>query len=215
MIFANSGSIISLFKTINNSKIEYVLLRNINKELPSNLQAGKDIDILVRISSRTQLLKILNFENFSRIRHPHNNNIYLYGIRKFEFYKKNNLYLDICYELCCRSLNKGEWVPLDHKIQKSIWANKRFTKETHNFQYWTLGFEDEFVSLVTRAIFDKRVFSNNYVKRINYLLKKINKEAVIDKFQTVFFKFAPILFELIVLEDFDTIINNYLEFKEY
>ena len=78
-----------------------------------------------------------------------------------------------------------------------------------------MSYEDEFVSLVARSIFDKKEFQSGYVKRIDELSSIIEKLNVIEKLNMVFFKFTPFLMDYIDNKDYENIMKNYLEFKEY
>ncbi len=141
----------------------------------------------------------------------------MYGVDRFEFKynNNNNILFDLNFQIAVRSLDAGQWIPLDQSIQKSAWKNRRFEQLNEDFGYWTLSYEDEFVSLVARSIFDKNEFQSGYVKRIDELSSIIEKLNVIEKLNTVFFKFTPFLMDYIVNKDYENIIKNYLEFKEY
>ena len=41
-----SKYILDFFKTLNKENVQYMLIKNIGKELPHNLKDGKDIDII-------------------------------------------------------------------------------------------------------------------------------------------------------------------------
>ena len=98
---------------------------------------------------------------------------------------------------------------MDQSIQESAWKNKRLENLNDSLSYWTFGYEDEFVCLVARSIFDKNKFELNYIERINKILNLINKDDVIFKLNKVFFKFTPSLIKLIEDQKFNKIINNY------
>jgi hypothetical protein len=49
--------ITSFFSILNENNIEYILLRNIDSELPRNLSKKKDIDIIVKIEDKHKLEK--------------------------------------------------------------------------------------------------------------------------------------------------------------
>jgi len=215
-MYINSKAIIDIFKKLNESDIEYLLIRNINNELPYRLKKSKDIDILVSYEQKKKLYNFFQNNGFKKVPHPHRNNIYLYGAKKFEFLKnKDGLIFDLNYQLMCRSLNRGEWMPLDKKIQQSAWENKRFEKIDENFGYWTLSYNDEFITLIVRSIFDKREFQEGYIKRIEVLKDKIDLKDVKEKMKLVFFKFTPYLLEMIKNKDYENIVKNYIKFKEY
>ena len=116
--------------------------------------------------------------------------------------------------MVCKSLNAGEWIPLDKKIQHSAWTNKKFYKSV-DFKYWGLSEDDEFIMLIVRSIFDKKKFISGYIERIQSLYQYINISFVIEKLELVFFKFSTRLFEKLEKKEYETIINEYIEFRDY
>lgn len=215
MKFVKSTSILDFFDKVNASKIDYILVRNINNELPYALKIGKDIDLLVKYNDRKKITQFLTENHYKKINHPHKNGIFLYGVKPFEmFINSDNVLIDLNYQLTCRSLNAGEWLPLDQKIQVSAWKNRFFIKN-NGLHCFRLGVDDEFVTLVARAIFDKGIFQTTYINEINEYLEKINKQNVIAKLELIFFKYTPLLLEQIQNNEYGSIIENYLSFKEY
>lgn len=215
MSYVNPNSIIDLFNKLNASGFEYILIRNINNELPGSLKTGKDIDLLIHFNERRKFINFLKANGFKRISHPHQHDRFLYGVKIFEFFvNKDNVLLDLNYQLACRSLNAGEWIPLDHKIQNSAWENKVINK-IDNFTYYSLGLEDEFVALVTRSVFDKKEFENGYMERIDELMKLIDVNEVMAKLQLIFFKFASVLLTMLKKRQYKVILDTYLSFSEY
>jgi len=209
-----SDKILNIFQLLNERKVEYLLMRNINNELPYHLEIGKDIDILVK--DRNKMVEILKECKFNKISHPHENNIFLYGVQKFEFYKNNeNILFDLNFQIVVRSLDAGQWIPLDQAIQESAWQNKRFERAGGGLEYWTLSYEDEFVALIARSVFDKKEFQAGYVSRLDELLPMVNKDNVLKKLQFIFFKYAPLLLYQIEQQNYPDIVINYLKFKEY
>jgi len=216
MNFINKNSIVNFFHLINESKIDYILIRNISNELPDFLEEGKDIDLLINNKDQEKVHFFLQKNRFKKIPHPHRNNVFLYGVNKFNFYKNTDkVILDLNYQLACRSTDAGQWIPLDQIIQQSAWRNKQFISINKDFGYWALSFEDEFITLITRSVFDKNEFNQPYVKRIQELYQLININDVALKLELIFFKFTPYLLDLIAQDKYDVIINDYLTFKEY
>lgn len=215
MSCVNPKAIIDFFDNINMSSLNYILIRNINNELPSGLAIGKDIDLLVHYNERTKFINFLIENGFKNIRHPLFNDIFLYGVNKFElFVNKDNVLLDLNYQLACRSLNANEWIPLDSKIQDNAWRNKIIYKSSQ-ISYYSLNAEDEFIVLVTRSIFDKREFQKGYIERIDELINFIDLDDVIDKLQLIFFKFVPVLISMLKKRQYNTILDRYISFSEY
>ncbi len=216
MSLIKSEELINIFTLLNEQKLNYILMRNINNELPSKLEVKKDIDILVKYDDKINFLNFFKKNNFQQIAHPHKDNIFLYGVNKFEFFiNSHNILFDLNFQIAVRSLDAGQWIPLDQSIQESAWTNRRFEQLSEGFGYWTLCYEDEFISLVARSIFDKKEFQSGYIKRIKELVGLIDKEDVVEKLNMVFFKFTPYLMDYINQNDYENIIKNYLEFKEY
>ena len=215
MNLVNSNEIINTFELLNKNSIKYILLRNINNELPSKLEMGKDIDILIDKKDENKIVSFFKKNGYVSIPHPFKNDIFLYGVDRFEFKYNNNILFDLNFQIAVRSLDAGQWIPLDRKIQESAWDNRRFEQITEKFGYWALSFEDEFICLVARSIFDKKEFQSGYVKRIEELKSKINIIDVEEKLKLIFFKYTPNLFKQINNKDYKNIIKNYLQFNEY
>ena len=218
MKFIESNEIKKIFNLINKSKLNYILMWNINSELPSALKVGKDIDILIKKQDEKKFINFFKNNNYQQTNHPFKFDIFLYGVDKFEF-KYNNFYnnidFDINFKIVVRSLDAGQFIPLDQSIQKSAWQNRRFEKISEDFGYWTLSYEDEFVCLVARSIFDKKEFKNGHIKRINKLIKLVDRNIVLEKLKKVFFRYTSNLFKSLENQNYEVIIDNYLQFREY
>tara|TARA_B110000037_G_C17110028_1_gene501479 strand:+ start:1026 stop:1682 length:657 start_codon:yes stop_codon:yes gene_type:complete len=213
--YVNHEQIIELFAFLKHQEIEFILLRNINDELPYKLQKTKDIDILVNPIHKSKLKKVLNLDGWLNIWHPWdfgNNFKFLYSMDKFLMFKKGDIHLDICFQISCRSFNDREWFPLDESIQISSFKNKRHVNSIWSYE---LSFEDELIHLITRCIFDKICFNDGYINKIEILLKKIDLELFKIKCNKVFFKFSTVLVKLIIDKKYDDIRSKYLTFKDY
>jgi hypothetical protein len=197
--------------------LRYILIRNINHELPSNLKLGKDIDILVDKSDLKNWARFFNHNEYRITPHPHAANIFLYGVDKFQMYanKANSVLFDLHFQLVVRSLDAGQWIPLDETIQRSAWENMRFYRDETGLMYWTLGFEDELVALIARSVFDKRRFEEGYTQRIGELFTLTDTFAMLERLEKVFFKFTPFLWCLLETKQYDEIVKKHLEFRGY
>ncbi|HRZ40282.1 MAG TPA: nucleotidyltransferase family protein, partial [Candidatus Omnitrophota bacterium] len=214
MIFIEASKIISIFKALNDSGLEYVLMRNINDELPACLKAGKDIDLLIRKKDYGSFKSFFREHGYKRIRHPSSKDTFLYGVDRFEFQyqRASGIIFDLNFQLAVRSLDDGQWIPLHQSVQEAAWENRRLHRSNEQFSYWTLGHADEFVTLVARAVFDKRRFEHGYVQRLKTLLSKVDKSDVEQKLKKVFFAYTPYLLRSMEKGDFENIINGHLSF---
>jgi len=218
MSIVEKGELINIFSQLNESGLEYILIRNINDELPGQLTVGKDIDILINKKDERKLADFFHLHSYKTIDHPFRYDVFLYGVDRFEFKYlnlTNNILIDFNFQLAVRSLDAGQWIPLDQVIQDSGWQNKRFEERADGFGYWALGYDDEFICLVARSIFDKREFESGYINRINEVFPLIDQQEVEEKLRLVFFKFTSTLMDMIREKRYDTIIKDYLQFKEY
>ena len=217
MKYYSEADIIHFFNALNKSALNYILLRNIGNELPAELLIGKDIDLLIKKTDEEKFIALLTELSFKQMPHPHQNDVFLYGIDRFEKYlnKVNGLMIDLNFQLCVRSLDQGQWIPLDIMIQESAWNSKIFDADSYAFPCWTLSVEDEFITLIARSIFDKKDFSESYRARITALLPKVNLEEVENKMRLVFFKYTPYLLDQVKKKEYSSIIKNYLAFTNY
>ena len=194
--------IISLFRLMRANSLDVIVLRNLGGELPYLLSDGKDIDILVRDNGRVENF-LLN-HGFVKLRHPCEKNIFLYELKPFTYFynDKSKIYLDLHYQLCCRSLNAGEWIPLDIQIQTSAWLNK-LEIQIGELIYESLENVDELIGLITRCIFDKKQFTDLYKARIHELMQLVSHDRLKKKLELIFFKFYPILLKKLHKSEFD------------
>lgn len=214
--FIRGSDVCELFNMLRMSEVKYLLLRNIDNELPDRLSLNKDIDILVHPSQVSTAHRVFSSFGWKNVRHPWNfgsNFIFLYSMTPFRMYSKNRLNVDVSYELCCRSPNKGEWTPLDLSIQNYAWKNIRV--EPNTVWKYRLKYEEELLHLLTRCIFDKKQFQIGYQKQIEALLSKMRIERFRHQLELVFFKFAPFLEELVLSKQYDKICREYLKFSDY
>lgn len=216
MRLVDKEAIISIFQKMEDEGLRYILIRNINHELPSNLEVGKDIDILVKKSDSRAWDEFLRKNGYYVIPHPFASDVFLYGVDRFVQYKNtSNVLIDLNFQLAVRSLDAGQWIPLDEAIQRSAWENMRFYRDETGLMYWTLGFEDELVALIARSVFDKRRFEEGYVQRIGELFTLTDTTTVLEKLEKVFFKFTPFLWSLLETKQYDEIVKKHLEFRGY
>lgn len=215
MQFHDGTAIQNLFTQLNEQEVEYILIRNINRELPSRLGYGKDIDILARHGQRAIVFSVLGKLGYRIAPHPHRRDTYLYNTNRFDFFRnKQGVIIDVHYHLMCRSLDAGQWIPLDAFIQSSAWANKRLVSAS-DLSHWSLGYEDELVALIVRSIFDKQVFQDGYIHQIENIIGFSNRDELYKRLKLVFFAYTDSLMAQIESHNYDSIRTNYLQFSNY
>lgn len=208
---------IDFFEQINKSGVNYILIKNICDELPSHLIVGKDIDIIVDYSDYRKYHAFM--KTIGRlIEHPYsiqNGWNKLYELPEFEMWRLFNgeeLYVDVTFKLCCKSIMPMLWLPLDRCIQEYLWRHKNFN---HEKGYWQLDKNTQFVYYIVRCVFDKRVFSDKYIYMLESIKNIIDYDVVRAFLELVFFKFTPTLMLLLEKSEYEIIIPKYLSYSDY
>lgn len=207
------------FEKITESKIPYVLIKNVSNELPDQLMDGKDIDILVHEEHIEDFEQFMIQNNFEKQIHPlgrKNGWNFAYKLPEYQFWKLKNeqftLYIDASFKLSCKSLTPNIWIPLDHCINEDIWINKIFDEKNH---WWIMDDGTILIYLIVRSIFDKREFKQGYVDGIEERKELLKEKGVQYKLSKIFFHYTGPLIEQISKSQYDSIIENYLTFTEY
>ena len=120
MNIIKSGELIRIFRLLNENELPYILLRNINMELPKHLKVGKDIDLLIKKKDEKEFIKFFTSNKYHTIKHPFKHDTFLYGVDHFKFIynNKNKIIFDLCFQIAVRSLDAGQWIPLDKTVQE-------------------------------------------------------------------------------------------------
>lgn len=218
-LFYPSAEVMRFFQSLHENNIDYVLIKNINGELPHCLKRGKDIDILVHSDCWARYFHLMSQIGFSEIIHPHGKEQgwkFLYGMdscHQFE-HQKNGIQIDAYLQLATKSIDMDAWLPLDKSIQKSIWLD-RVWNDQHG--WWQMDDKNLLVYLVTRSIFEKEIFTEEYIceiERLKYLLKDAGDELE-AKFYSIVYRFAPKLMKMLHDGDYRYIRESYLTFSDY
>ena len=211
--------IYSFFELINHAEIKYVLIKNLNNELPHKLKNGKDIDIIVHPENEGLFFEKMKTQ-YDQICHPmgtRNGWQFLYGLKEGSMWKRRNigkadLYIDEISSLSCCSLMDKTWIPLDQEIQKRLWQCKKWDAKNH---WWITDNETRFIYLLARCVFDKKTFSEAYKIEIDNLFREINYQITRMLLERVFFKYTDELLKQVKERDYSNILNNYLSYSQY
>lgn len=135
---------------------------------------------------------------------------FLYQMRPFELYQAGTIYAEFYFQLPCMSLTPHTWIPLDRKIQRRVWEQSH----TEN----GIPVLDPVSSCIYRlcwAVFYRGFFSEHDRHMLNTYSDALNDEAMPELLQTVFFKFAPRMLELLRTRSYDAVIPEYYAFDRY
>lgn len=207
------------FERLNDSRIRYILIKNIAAELPCRLKPGKDIDLLIAKEDEGLVRSFLKKQGYRRVEHPWGRTHgwdFLYGLDEFQFWEKeiegDRIRIDICYSLACKGVMPNVWIPLDRKIQNSAWE-KRLWDDQNN--WWILDDDTLFCYLIARCIFDKRGFSAEYIQEIQRVYEHVDLEKTKELLSCVFFKYTLRLLKFVEDNRFEDIVKDYFAFCDY
>lgn len=219
MKYIQADVIHEFFENITDSKIPYVVIKNVSNELPDHLIDGKDIDIVVHEDYRDEFEQFMMRNNFEKQIHPLGRERgwnFAYKLPEYQFWKLKNdrmtFYIDASFKLSCKSLTPRMWIPLDTCINEDIWKNRVFDEKNH---WWIMDDETILIYLIVRSIFDKREFQSGYVEGIEERKELLNNVEVQYKLSKIFFHYTEPLIQQIFKSEYENIIGNYLTFTEY
>lgn len=216
MVFYKNEDIRSFFDLLNDN-VRYILTKNIAAELPNGLKIGKDIDIVVHPNDYDKYREMMPQHGYKLVVHPHGIYAgwkYLYNMKpacKHEH--KDTLVQADAYDcLCTKSIMMNAWLPLDKKINDSIWIHRVWDDEN---KWWIMDDENMVIYLITRCVFEKNGFSAEYISEIKKRKRHLYSESAIKKLNMIFFRFSNELLKLVEADRYDLIIPKYKTFVDY
>ncbi len=219
MMYIERTLIEEFFLGLNAASIQYVLIKNIGRELPDRLKDGKDIDILIHPDSGPAFVRVMQEMDFQRMPPPLGVQAgwsFGYKLSEYQFWSKQgtaqHFYIDAFEKLACKSLSPKMWIPIDAFVNDSIWRNRVFDKKN---QWWCMDEENLAAYLLIRCVFDKHIFKKEYIAEIEKREALFQEETVICKLQTVFFSYTPRLLALVREKRYHEIFSDYIAFDEY
>lgn len=215
MNYIDSDQIENALEVLNASGLEWILLRNSGDELPEKLNPGKDIDVLMKSSDALTIHDHLTESGFSLIPHPFRHDVRLYEVHEFKKYSNSyGILIDINFEIVVRSLDQGQWIPLDQEIQYRAWSNRIFTR-IGNVRVPILGNEELFVSTLARCVFDKKLFSVWHQNMLYKLFMTCDQAKLKAELGLIFFGYTDRMLSLVRERQFDIIIKDYISCADY
>ena len=214
-MFYKTEDVYAMFNLLNVHGINYILTKNISKDMPARLQFKKDIDIIVHLKDYERYKSLMysssyvfngsgKLEGFKFLYGSHEN----ISLR----HSTNFLIVDAYAELCAKSISMKAWVPLDKIIQKSIWEDKVWDADN---QWWIMDDENMVIYLLTRSVFDKNGFSEAYIHEIEKRKGLLTNPTARQKLEKIFFKFSDTLIEKVNGGRYGEILLSYLTFTNY
>lgn len=197
------------YKVLKENNLNFVNLRNFDLIFSDT---ESDIDVLIDESDANKLNEVMKLFGYKK--YIDKGIICLYNAKTHMHFINQQLqvHFDIVTGLFYRSLDMGQYVPIDQQLQKQILQNKI---KVHKPWIYQPSPEDEIIHLCCHAIFDKKTVSERYCQRISVLFEICDKPLLRKGLSLCFFKFAPKAFELMEKKSISNLYNNYIKFREY
>ncbi len=168
--------------------------------------------LLIHPECRDAFVLFAKKARWKRLPHPEQNARFLYALKHFEGYKVGMDTVEICYQLYCRSIHAGEWMPVDQKVQQLAWNNKVLSDSG---TYYVLSDVDLCADLIIKCLFDHRAFAHPYTEKITALLGRVSAEALRERLEPVCFRFTPVLVEMLFGSKIEQVVRAYNTFIAY
>lgn len=208
--------VLAVFSLLNQSQVEWILLRNSHDRLPDCLPTANDIDILVEPIFLREMIQFLISKGYKRILHPCRYDGRLYGSQLPVFLKSpSGVLLDICTEISVRSLDEGQWLPLHRLIQEDLWSNLQKCEFDTIVVHMPSDMNLLLVYLV-KCIYETRGFSEWHKEKIAFLFDSCCKSKELSsKLELIFFGFTGSLMESVRTGQFSGIVERYIAYSDY
>jgi hypothetical protein len=136
---------------------------------------------------------------------------FLYKMRPFELYLKDDIYVEFFFQLPCKSLTPDTWMPLHRSIQERIWD--MHTKNEADQP--VIDVLDYFIFRLCRAVFEREALTEYDVELMRNNKALIDSSECRELLNEVFFNYTDKLIEHIVNSEYTQIIPSFYSFKDY
>lgn len=206
--------IVDFFKMLNESNLNYVLIKNDDNVLPNYLESENDIDFLIHPSDYEKLVEICISNGYEKRVGESCKRYFLEQLREDLLFRREDCNFHFYEALPCSPLtNMGDCkMALERSVQEYIWENKIWDEAN---QWWIMDDVAILLYLIVRSVFDKKEFKRKYIREIKKRRKLLERKEFKSLAQTVFFGFTPVLIELVKSEEYDKILGKYLSYSKY
>lgn len=209
--------LLPVIKDMGEIGINYIMLDNL-----SIYNSVKDINMVsgcILISDESEKRFNEYIGKYGRkVFHPYSvldNWSYLYDLKPFELWYLEGLnkeYLNVVNRLCCKSITPKTWLPLDNLMQDYCWKTKIID---NNLGIFIPNETLQYVLLILNCVFDKKMFVDADIKRIEAVEPMVDKKMAKAFFEVEFFSFSSRLMTLLEEKKYTDIRKLYVSFSDY
>lgn len=174
---------------------------------------GSVITLCVHPDDYSAFKNMVKANRGRQIQHPYGKKHgykYLYQMKEFKMYEFGSVYYEVFCQLPCLSNTPKMWIPLDRKVQASLWENQR-EECGYSFisdeDYWIYRLSKSFYLKKALDDYDKEFFSNSSVD--------LASETLREKLALIVFSYTDRLLTKVISHSFDGLVVDYYSYREY
>lgn len=204
-----TGALSDFAAFLNQNEIKHIFIFNY---LCS--REDKYLSVLIEHSQYERFASLL--KSYKKCEFRFTNDICLYGLKKtISISLADGVTLKSFSRPAVLSPDKKQYVPLNKNVELFFWVNSITVDGLR-----VLSNEDLFFMIICSNVFNNGVNGNGFeqkdIKTLIYLIKNFNSFTHIrEMFEVTFYKFTPVLYNLIEKKQFDQIFHEYISFKNY
>lgn len=195
------------FQLLHQNDIRYCVL-----ELDEDEQM---IDLFVHQDSNTRFIEIMKQNHYKKVGTSTDEYAFIYRLEPDIFWEApNGSKIHSSCQMSCVSLSNLSKckLPLDKRIQKSIWENRVWNEQN---QCWNVCSEDYLIYILVTCIFDQKQFDQDSIRWITESGVNLKDRSLAEKLEGVFFRFTPELIHHLEENNYQNIIGDYRTFRNY
>lgn len=173
------------------------------------------MSLLIKSEHKDKVKKLLTKNKYKKCLHPYgveSGYQFLYQTDKLLLFYKQEVFIDISFQLLCMSHTPKTWIPLEQSIQQSMWSEKKYNEK---YNCWVLDDTNYYLSRIVECIFLKKDFESDDIDFFTVQIKILEEAALEEKFEVIFFRFSGRLIQLLKEKRYMEILERYRTFNEY
>jgi hypothetical protein len=179
----------------------------------SLLDEDKDnIFILISPEEKYQFRKIVKSFGWKPIKSRCKKDSFLYGMDAPENFVCANAVITIFFQLACKSAMQKEWLPLDRSVN-DLALKSRILDPVDGL--YKLEGRYDMVYRLAKCVFTRRTFAESDIENIQNNEGLLDDSVLVLFLKKTFFKFTPILIDMLLNRDYAHIVSSCFEFNNY
>lgn len=134
----------------------------------------------------------------------------IYSLERPRFFHLSNSKIAICDKLYCKSFYWDVLLPLDHYLQELLWKSVNYSEE--NIRKRT---EVEYTSFIVQWIMGRWAIGKKEIEYLDKNMKLLKERETFNCLEKEFFNFTEKLVEMLRNREYESILDEYVQYREY